>query len=82
MRYWPRSAAEGRAARSLPHLETEPQLSINDFWSSILGNQGITQKFEHITELLTALVGKNTKDKMKNTDSKIIDIANCKTCIK
>ena len=37
---------------------------------------------ELITELLTTFIGKNTTYKRKNTDSKIIDMANCKTCKK
>jgi len=45
----------------------------------MLGNQGIAQILELITELLTASIGKNTKYKRKNTDSKIIDIANTET---
>jgi len=40
------------------------------------------QIYELITELLTAFIGKNTTYKRRNTDSKIIDIANCKTCKK
>jgi len=35
-----------------------------------------------ITEQLTAFFEKNTMYKWKNTDSKIIDIASCKTCKK
>jgi len=69
-------------AHSLPHPETECQLSFNDFWSCILRYQGIAWKFEPITEPLTALRDNNTKYERKNMDSKIIDIENCKTCIK
>jgi hypothetical protein len=36
-------------------------------------------KFEPITELLTAVICKNSKYISKTTDSKIINIANCKT---
>jgi hypothetical protein len=45
-----------------------------------LGNQGIAQIVELITELLTAIIGKNAKFKRKNKDSKLIDIAHCKIC--
>jgi hypothetical protein len=37
---------------------------------------------ELLTELLTTFIGKNIKYKKKNMDSKIINIANCKTCKK
>ena len=64
----------------LPHPENEHQHGVNNFWSCILGNQGIAQILELITEILTPCIGKITKSERKNTDSKIIDIANCKTC--
>jgi len=47
-----------------------------------LGILRIAQILELITELLTALLLKNTKQTWKNTDSKIINIAMCKTCKK
>jgi len=68
--------------RTLPHHETEHQLSVNNIWSSILGNQGFTGINELITELLTAFIVKNTTHNMKNTDSKIINVADFKTCKK
>jgi len=68
------------ATRSLLHSETECTWSVNNFWSCIFGNQGIARIFEHIAELLTALIGKNTVYQRKNTYSKIINIAHCKTC--
>ena len=50
------------------------------FRCSICGNESTTWIFEHITELLTAMIGKNSIYQWKNMDSKIIDIANSKTC--
>jgi len=56
------------------------QQSVNNFWSCTLGNQVIVQTLEFTTELLTNCNGKTTKYWTKNTDSKTIEIANCKTC--
>ena len=61
---------------------TERQHSVNSFWSCIFGNQVITCIYRLITQQLTALIGKNTIYTRKNMDSKIIDIAICKTCKK
>jgi len=61
----------------LPNHETECQQSVKNFWSCILGNQGFTQINELITELLTAIIVKNTTYNRKNTDSKIINVADC-----
>jgi hypothetical protein len=36
--------------------------------------------FWNITELLTGLIGKNTIYQRYYTDSKLLDMANCKTC--
>jgi len=44
------------------------------------GNEGIAQIFLHITLLSTTLIAKNTIYQKSNTDSELIDIANCKTC--
>ena len=60
----------------------ERHRSLNNFWSCILGNLVIAQILVLITELLTPLQLKNTKQTWKNTDSKIINIAICKTCKK
>jgi len=43
-------------------------------------NQGMVWIHKHITELLTAFIGKNTTYTRKNTDSKIMDVANWNTC--
>jgi len=67
---------------TFPHNENERQRSVNNFWSCILGNQGITQILELITELLTAFIGKNTEYKRNNAESKIIEIVNSKACKK
>jgi len=45
-----------------------------------LGNQGFALINELITELLTAFIAKNTTYTRKNTYSKIINVADCKTC--
>jgi len=79
MRYWEPVWAKTTATRFLPHPENECQWSVNNFWSCILGNQGIAWILEHITEVLTPMLGKNTIYQTKNPDSKIIDLANCKT---
>jgi len=50
---------------SLLHHENECQLSVTNFWSWTLGNHGIAQMFELITELLTAFMSKNTSCKRK-----------------
>ena len=65
---------------SLPQHENEHQQSITYFWSCTLVNRGIAQIFEHITELLNIFIAKRTRYQTKNTDDKIIDIPNCKTC--
>jgi len=67
---------------TVPHHKTEHQLSINNLWSCILGNQDFVQINELITELLTASIAKNTTYNRTNTDSKIINIAGCKICKK
>jgi len=66
----------------LPQHDTERQWSVNDVWSCILCNQGFAWINELITELLTAVIAKNTTYNRKNTDSTITNIADCKTCKK
>jgi len=66
-----------KATRSLPHSENERQLSVNNFWSWILGNQGIARMYELITVLLTTLVLPNITHKRKNIDYKIANVATC-----
>jgi len=65
---------------TLHHPDNEHQWSVNNFWSSIFGKQGIAQISELSTAPLTTLIGKNIQDYRKNTDSKIFDITNCKSC--
>ena len=65
---------------SLRYPDNEHQQSINNSLSCIFGNQSITQIFERITEPLTALIGRYRIYQRNNTDSEIIDIANCTTC--
>jgi len=79
MRYWLPLGAKTAATRSLPHPENERRQNVNNVWSCICGNQCIARIFEHITELLTALIGKYTIYQKKITDSKIIDFATCET---
>jgi len=45
-----------------------------------VGNKGVVQIFELMTELSTAFKGTNKKYDQKNPDYKIIDITNCKAC--
>ena len=65
-----------------PQHANELQRSVNNLWSCVLGSQGSARIYELISELLTAFIGKNTIYYRKNTHSKIIDIAICKTCKK
>jgi len=67
---------------TLTHHETERQWSVNNNWYCILGNQGFTQMNQRITVLLNAFIEKNTTYNSKNTDSKIINVAVCKSCKK
>jgi len=68
--------------RYLPHSENELQRSVSNIWSCILGNQGFAGIHELITELSNAIIVKNITYNRKNTDSKMINIAECKTCKK
>jgi len=80
MLYWQPLGAKKAVTGSLPHSETEHWRSVNCIWSCIFDYQCITQIFEHITELLPTSIGKNTLCPRIITDSKLIEIANCKTC--
>jgi len=66
---------EKNATRSLPHSDNEHQLSVNNCWSCILGNQVIVQMSEFITVLLTAFVLLNRTHKRKNIVYKIANVA-------
>ena len=70
--------AKTTAKYALPHPENEYQRSVNRASCCILGNQVIALIFAFITELLTALIAKNTIYHRFNTDSKLIYIASCK----
>lgn len=53
--------------------------------STIIGHadlviEGIASIFKLLTELLPSFEGKNRNHNRKTTDSKITDIANCKSC--
>jgi len=79
---WPPLKPKTKVTCLLPHPENEHQRSINNIWSCILGNQGFARIHELITELSTAFIAKNITYNRKNTGSKIINIADCKTCNK
>jgi len=64
----------------LPNYKTDRQRSVNNIWSCILVNQGFTWMNELKTKLLTVFIAKNTMYNRKNLDSKIINVADCKTC--
>jgi hypothetical protein len=68
-----------RMTHTLPHPVTERQQSVNNIWSYILGNQGIVRINALITELLTASMAKYVTYGRKNSYSKIINVADCKT---
>jgi hypothetical protein len=52
-------------------------MDCHQLWLCILDTQDIFQMVEHITELLMAFIGKNTKYKTKNANSKMIVTENC-----
>jgi len=78
IKYWQPLLAKTTAQCSLPHPENEHQQSVNSFSCCIFGNQVIALIFAFITELLTAIIAKNTIYQMLNTESKLIYIASCK----
>jgi len=59
IQYWQPLLAQTTATCSLPHPENEYQQSFNRFSRCIFGNQGIALISALVTELLTALIGKN-----------------------
>jgi len=80
IKYWQPLLATTTSTCSLPHPENARQRSVNSFSCCMFGNQGITLSSTFITELLTAVMDKNTMYQRYNTDSKLIDIACCKAC--
>jgi len=60
IRYRKPLLAKTRATYSLLHPDNERQWSVNSFSCCIFSIQGIARIFIFITELLTALIGKNT----------------------
>jgi len=79
MRYWRPCVARVTAARSLPPPEHEHHRSQNDFWRWILGNEGIVQILDLITELLITVRRKNANYTSRITDSRMDHIAYRKT---
>jgi hypothetical protein len=79
MQHWQPLLAKTTAKCSVRHPENERQQSVYSFRTSIFRNQGIVGIFACITVLLTTLLGKNTIHWRWNTDTKLIDIANCST---
>jgi len=79
IRYWQPLLAKTTATCSLRHPGNQHQRSVNSFRTCIFCNQGIARIFACITVLLTALLGKNTIYRRWNTDTKLINIANCST---
>jgi len=78
IKLWQPLQAEITATCSQPHPENEHQLCVNSCICGVWGNQGSVLIFEFITELLTAVVDKNTTYQRYNTDSTVIDFASCK----
>jgi len=64
----------------LPHHVNECEQSLINCKSCLLGKQAVRWIVEHITELLTPIIGKNIKYRRKSTHSKIHHIANCNPC--
>jgi len=60
IKYWQPLLAQTTAQCCLPHPENERQRSVNCFSCYIFGNQVIALIFMFITEILTAIIGKNT----------------------
>jgi len=79
MRYWQPLLAKTTATYSLRHPENERQWTVNSFRTSILRSQGLARIFACISVLLTILLGNNTIHRRWNTDTKLIDVANCST---
>jgi hypothetical protein len=79
MRYWQPLLAKTTAQCFQRHPENECQWGVNSCRTWRLCNQGIVQIFACITVLLTVLLSKNTISGRWNTDTKLLDIANCST---
>jgi len=80
IRYWQPLQTKTTATCSLLHPENQRQWSVNSFRSCRFRNHGIAWICTRITVLLTALKDKNIIYQRWNTDTKLIDIANCTTC--
>jgi hypothetical protein len=60
IKYWQSLLAKTTVKCSLPHPENERQWSVNSVSCYIFGLEVIALIFAFITELLTAIIGKNT----------------------
>jgi len=78
--YWQPIQLKECMTCTLPQNENESHQSVNSFSFCVLGDQGIVQMYQLTTELLTALISKSRSYNRKIMDSKIIDMANSKTC--
>ena len=79
VRDWQPLLANATATCSLRHPGNECQRRVNRFRTCIYHNQGIAWIFACITVLLATLIGTITLYRRWNTDTKVIDIANCST---
>jgi len=79
MRYWKPLLKNTTVTCYLRHPENERQRSVNSFGTCIFRKQGIAGIFTCVTVLLTALHGNNTKYRRRNTDTKLLNIANYST---
>jgi len=60
IKYWQPLLAKTTETCSLPHPENQRQRNVNSFSCCIFGNQGIALISAFITELLTAVIDKNS----------------------
>jgi hypothetical protein len=79
LRYWQPVLAKPTGICSLRYPEKELQGIVNSSRTCIFCTQGIMQIFTCITVWLTAFPGQCTIYWRWNTDTKLIDIANCST---
>jgi hypothetical protein len=78
IKYWQPLLAKTTAKCSLPHSENDRQLRVRNFSYCIIGNEVIALFLAFITELLSAIIGKNTLYHRYNTNSKLIYLVSWK----